>query len=640
MTNIAVLLPYEDMVEKTWNIIRENHYEIEYVKVIESANAVNEARLAAQQGAEIIIARGYHAQLIRSYTNIPLVDMRYHAQEIGLLIQQAKKMSHKEHPVIGLAAFENTLCDLSSMGELFGVELLISYINRIEEVPDILYDMKKKGADCVIGGDTVCREAEKIGCFSIKFQATEESVRDAIERAKSMAYAVENEKRNAAQFETVLDISFNGIIKINGAGRIIAINRLVENLLGKGMEEIKGELLFDIFPQFDRWIIDDILSGARENYSSAIELKGRNWMFLAAPIQFDGQVAGAILSLHAITEIFRKDRQLANDVRLHGYTAETRFKNIYTENSSMRAALNMAKEYSLSDSPVLIYAETGTEYYQIAEAIHNNSIRKGGPFVSVNINGLSEDKQMAVLFGDGRGLEAKNPYEKGAMIRANYGTIYIKDIDRLSIEAQYQVSRMILDGAVNRTDALPMENVDVRVIATTQKNLQFLANKGQFYEGLYYLMQGLVLEIPPINSRNEDLQYYIDRYFKEFCRKYNKYLVLSNGVRQKFQELRWKGNLLQLRSFLERLVLTATKRNITEQMIQKLYEGLYPYVGESGDGERIVVYKAEEALKISGLLEKYRGSRKLVAKELGISTTTLWRKMNKYGIESKYGVDE
>ena len=157
---------------------------------------------------------------------------------------------------------------------------------------------------------------------------------------------------------------------------------------------------------------------------------------------------------------------------------------------------------------------------------------------------------------------------------------------------------------------------------------------------MYYLMQGLVLEIPPINSRNEDLQYYIDRYFKEFCRKYNKYLVLSNGVRQKFQELRWKGNLLQLRSFLERLVLTATKRNITEQMIQKLYEGLYPYVGESGDGERIVVYKAEEALKISGLLEKYRGSRKLVAKELGISTTTLWRKMNKYGIESKYGVDE
>lgn len=184
-------------------------------------------------------------------------------------------------------------------------------MERIEEVPDLLHGMKKEGVDCVIGGDTVNREAEKIGCLSIKFKATGESIGDAMERAKNMAYAVENEKRNAAQFETVLDTSFNGIIKINSAGRIIAVNRLIENLLGKNMEDVKGELLYDMFPQIDKWIVDDILTGARENCSSSIEVRGRNWMFLAAPIQFDGQITGAILSLHAITEIVRKDRKLA-----------------------------------------------------------------------------------------------------------------------------------------------------------------------------------------------------------------------------------------------------------------------------------------------------------------------------------------
>ncbi len=639
MTKIAVLLPYKDMAETAQRVIDENHYQIDYVKVIESEDAVNEARIAAEQGADIIIARGYQAQLIKSYTNIPVVEMRFHAQEIGLLIQRAKRLSHKERPVIGLAAFENMLCDLSHMEELFGVRLLISYIERIEEVPDILHDMKREGADCVIGGDTVCQEAEKLGCYSVKFRATGESVRDAMERAKSMAYAVENEKRNTAQFETVLDTSFNGIIKINSGGRIIAVNRLVENLLGKDMEEVKGELLYDVFPQIDKWVVEAILKGERENCSSSAEIRGRNWMFLAAPIQFDEHITGAILSLHAITEIARKDRQMANHM-LHGYTAETHFSDIYTDNEAMRKVLEMAKEYSLSDSPVLIYGGTGTEYYHIAEAIHNSSIRKGGPFVSVNISGLKEEEQMAVLFGGRNGAAGKEPWGKGALVRASHGTILVKEIEKLTPSVQYQLTRVILDGALNRTDALPMDNVDVRVIGMTRKNLKYSVNKGLFQESLYYVLHGLTLEIPPLNRRSEDLRYYIDKYFTEFCRKYNKRLAITEGGYESLLEFAWQGHMLQVKAFMERLVLMAKKRSIAEGMIRKLYGELYPYVGESEGADKVVVYKNEEAVKIGELLKKHRGSRKLAAEELGISTTTLWRKMNKYGIESKYGFPE
>ena len=96
---------------------------------------------------------------------------------------------------------------------------------------------------------------------------------------------------------------------------------------------------------------------------------------------------------------------------------------------------------------------------------------------------------------------------------------------------------------------------------------------------------------------------------------------------------------MQLKAFLERLVLTANKRSIAEGTIRTLFGELYPYVGEVGGEEKLVVYKTEEAVKISELLKKHRGNRKLSAEELGISTTTLWRKMNKYGIESKFGMD-
>ena len=153
------------------------------------------------------------------------------------------------------------------------------------------------------------------------------------------------------------------------------------------------------------------------------------------------------------------------------------------------------------------------------------------------------------------------------------------------------------------------------------------------------MLHGLTLEIPPLNRRSEDLRYYIDRYFKEFYRKYNKYLVITEGGYAQLAQFSWQGNKLQLKAFLERLGLTAKKRSIAEGTIRTLFGELYPYVGEVGGEEKLVVYKTEEAVKISELLKKHRGNRKLAAEELGISTTTLWRKMNKYGIESKFGMD-
>lgn len=245
---------------------------------------------------------------------------------------------------------------------------------------------------------------------------------------------------------------------------------------------------------------------------------------------------------------------------------------------------------------------------------------------------------MSVLFGGRNGGAGKEPWGKGALVRASHGTILIKEIEKLTMQVQYQLTRVILDGALNRTDALPMDNVDVRVIGMARKNLQYSVNKGLFQESLYYVLHGLTLTIPPLNSRGEDLRYYIDLHFKEFCRKYNKPLVITEGGYECLLAFAWQGNMLQVKAFMERLVLMARKRSIGESLIRRLYGELYPYVGDIEGEDKVVVYQSEEAVRISELLRKYRGSRKLAAEELGISTTTLWRKMNKYGIESKYGV--
>ena len=637
MVKIGMLLPEERMVEPARKIIEENHLDVVYLEAVHTVDAVNKARVAVEAGAHILVARGYQAKLIKEYTNIPVVEIRFHAQEIGLLIQKAKTILKKEHPHIALIAFENMLCDMSYMEQLFDIRLDVIYLKRIEEAESIIADFEER-PDLIIGGEGTCRAAETMGYSTLFYQSTEESLKEALLAAKNASYAAESEKRNTAQFETVLDTSFNGIIKVNTEGKIIVVNKLIENLLGKNSDEVVGQYLTDVLPGIDSMLINNILSGKSENYSTSVSVRKKTWMAMIAPIQYDNQITGAILSLQKLADNSAKDIQ--GDMLLHGFAAQTRFEDIQTENTQMRRMLEIAKAYALSEHAVVIYGQAGTEDYLVAEAIHNNSIRKAGPYVSINMRGMDKEHQMEELFRREAGDTVSTFGAKGAMIKANHGTLFIKGIEHLTLRVQHQILRTMLSRAQMRTDAQPLDTLDVRIIGSSKINLKHLVEKGEFSEELYYMLQSLVLEIPSLNERPEDLRNCFDKELKIYKEKYNRPLSVTEGAYKKLQELRWTGNGIQLRSFCERLVLTAKKRMIDEVVLQNLYDELFPHVEESHGEKRILVYRSQETDELEELLERFHGNRKLVAEELGISTTTLWRRMKKYGIEANYGGNE
>lgn len=632
MVKIGMFLPEERMVEPARKIIEENHLDVVYLEAVHTVDAVNKARIAVEAGAHILVARGYQAKLIKEYTNIPVVEIRFHAQEIGLLIQKAKTILKKEHPHIALIAFENMLCDMSYMEQLFDIRLDVIYLKRIEEAESIIADFEER-PDLIIGGEGTCRAAETMGYSTLFYQSTEESLKEALLAAKNASYAAESEKRNTAQFETVLDTSFNGIIKVNAEGKVIVVNKLVENLLGKNSEDLVGKSLTEILPGIDSLLIENILSGKSESYSTSVSVRKKTWMAMIAPIQYDNQITGAILSLQKLADNSKKTKDIQGDMLLHGFAAQTKFEDIQTENAQMRKMLETAKMYALSEHAVMIYGQAGTEDYLLAEAIHNNSIRKVGPYVSINMRGMDKEHQMEELFRREAGDTVSTFGAKGAMIKANHGTLFIKGIEHLTL-------RTMLSRAQMRTDAQPLDTLDVRIIGSSKINLKHLVEKGEFSEELYYMLQSLVLEIPSLNERPEDLKNCFDKELKIYKEKYNRPLSVTEGAYKKLQELKWTGNGIQLRSFCERLVLTAKKRMIDEVVLQNLYDELFPHVEESHGEKRILVYRSQETDELEELLERFHGNRKLVAEELGISTTTLWRRMKKYGIEANYGGNE
>lgn len=634
MVKIALLVPNEDMLEAAREVVKERNIEVDYMKAIQTVNTVNEARMAVEAGAHIIVARGYQAKLIQKYTNIPLVEIRLHAQEIGLLLKKAKTIVRKETPRIGLVIFKNMLSDMSHIDELFGVKLLTAYLERLEDIPPRMQEISKLNPDLIIGGDSVCEEAERMGYPTIFYASTEVSIAEALLAARKMAFAADVEKQSAAQFETVLDTSFNGIIKINAEGNIIAANRQVENLIGKNAEDVIGFSVLSVFPEFEEAAVDSILSGRRENYTVSVNIRNQAWMLVMAPIQYDNIITGAILTLHRVSEVIRRNHDSIQDAYLHGFMAKTTFHDIPTGNAAMKRVLELAEQYALSERPVLINGEEGTEFYQIAEAIHNNSVRRTGPFVSVNLSEMSRERQEEMLFGRESGGE--EPRRAGALVRADHGTVFLKGIEWLTTDMQFQISKLLLPHEAVRTDARPMDNLDVRIIAYARKNLMHQVQVGSFGEELFYLMQGLYLEIPPLRDRPEDLLRYFAEYLQKYLQKYNKHLVLTDGAYKQIREFAWQGNRIQMEAFCERLVLTSNKRSIDEVHLRELYGQLYPNIVEVGGQEKIVIYSSPEAADLKKLLEKYHGNRALVAKELGISTTTLWRRMKKLGVEANY----
>lgn len=636
MVKIGMLLPEADMVPMAQKVVKDMNVEIACLKAISSVDAVNEARLAVEAGAKIVIARGYQAKMIKHYTNIPLIEMKLHAQEIGLLLQKAKLMVKKEHPVIALIAFDNMLCDMSYMEELFGVTLKVAVMKRSEETPGILDEMEAYHPDLVIGGEITCNEAERRGYLTLFYRATEESIKEALESARTMAFAAEIEKQNTAQFETVLDTSFNGIVKVNMDGNIIVVNKLVEKLIGKEKEDVVGCALTEVFPQIDMELVGRILKGESENLSTSISLGNKAFMLLMAPIEYDEVINGAIITLHQIADGARGTKRESNKMLLHGFSAKTDFGSIYTENAWMKKVLEDAKTFALSESPILIYGQAGIEDYLIAEAIHNNSNRKAGPYVSINMRGMDKEHQMEELFRREPVESQRDMAGKGAMIKADHGTLFIKGMEHLTLRVQHQILRTMLSRAQMRTDVQPIDSVDVRIIGSSKVDLKQMVQQGTFSEEFYYMLQGLTLKVPSLNQRAEDLRHYFDREFGRYSEMYNRHLKITDGGYQKLSELPWNGNMIQLKAFCERLVLSTEKRVVDEIVLQKLFEELYPEMKEIKGESRMVIYRSPESTRLAEILERCHGNRNQAAKELGISTTTLWRRMKKYGVEAKY----
>lgn len=633
MGKIALLVSREEMIHQAHNILQEKKFEIQEMRVIRTENTVMEARRSIADGATIIIARGLQASIIKQYTDAPVVEIVLTAQEMALLVMRAKQIAGKEKPTVAVVGFRNMFCDMSYFDELYNIELKTYFADQGAELPVIVRKAISDGADVVIGGDTAVSIATEVGVPSLFLSMTEDSMRQAFATAENMEYAMNVEKKTAAQMETLLDYSYSGVIRLDGAGLITAVNPLMEDMIGKTEGELKGQDIRTAAPMIGKEAWNRVF-GDGEDYSLFFEWNGTPIFAVLAPVLYDSRVDGAIVTCHKMKKkTVTPERSNGNQKRENNRALPplVRFDDILQKSKAMQECIRKANLYALSEHPVVLIGEPGTEKRMLAESIHNSSIRAREPFLDVPCEGLSGEEQKNMIFGNG-----------GAALQVQGGTLLIRDVEQLTAANQYRLYQLIRFHVCHGADIASLRKVDVRVMVTIARPLSELMAEGKISQDLYYLLSGLELFVPPLRERKEDLKTKIEETIRDCCEHYSRYHVLTKGAMEILLDYPWKGNLFQIESFCERLILMAGKRSIDEIAVKRLLEELYPerILGCDGtqtkEADRIQNQQQEimpdQEVRIRELLYKFSGNREKTAQALGISKATLWRHMKKYGI--------
>lgn len=628
MANIAVLVPRIKMLIQAEKMAKEMGMKLHKLQVIETQDSVQAARAAIEEGANIIVARGLQSNLIQRATNIPVIELRLTGQEQGLLIARAKKIINKEKPHIAIIGFKNMYSNTDHYEELYDIKLSTYIVDEMDEIQGAVESARDNDADLIIGGDSTNDIAYSLGIPAIFNEATEESVAEALRAAKKTAYAIDVEKQAASQIDSLFETTLDGIIRLDAKQCITAVNQIVRDTLGKTETELLGRHFSNYINGIDNDFIDAILSGDQSHDSTAAQIHNTQLMATAAPIKSGNEITGCVLTLRKMAELSQNNESRLHDMYIQGFVARGNFDYIERQSKKIRKCIHLANMYSLSRSPVVIYGEVGTEKELFAQAIHNNSARRNHPYVSVNCFDSSDEKQALFLFG--------NDEEKGALYSANFGTLHIGNIQNLTSQCQYRLYKLITQRSLIQNDITRSMSLDVRIVASSDVDLTISVKHGDFMKELYFLLQTFTIILPPLRDSQEDIKRLADKYIDEYIKKYSKYIVLTTGGIKALKDYEWKGNLIQLKQFCELLVLTAKKRTIDEGHIKELLINTYPDVALETNTERITVYKNPEALRIIDVLERHGGSRNKAAEELGISTTTLWRKIKKFGINENF----
>ncbi|HZG73858.1 MAG TPA: sigma 54-interacting transcriptional regulator [Chondromyces sp.] len=442
------------------------------------------------------------------------------------------------------------------------------------------------------------------------------------------------------QLETIIKHAYDGIVMTDEEGTITMANPPLCDLFSLTYEEAIKKHVDEVFPQLK---LSSVFESRTIEVSDFMEMKGIKFMVNRIPIIEEGEVIGAIgkvmfRRIHEVRQVFKKLE--AKESQVKGYknqperldTSRYTWDQIISADNNIERIKQSAKKAAKGLSTVLIRGESGTGKELFAHAIHSSSTRKGKPFVTVNCAAIPEQLLESEFFGyeEGAFTGARSKGKAGKFDLANGGTLFLDEIGDMSLPLQAKMLRVLQEKEFYRVGGTKRVHVDVRIIAATNQRLEQLVSEGRFREDLYYRLNVISFQIPPLRERSQDIPLLCEYFMEELNRTLGTSITsIDKEALAYLMNFDWPGNIRELRNVMERAMTFAEhgkirREDLPEYMVQQAQQHSFPSHIHSTP---LLVHAEKQA--IESALSTAKGNKTKAASLLGISRSSLYEKMKK-----------
>lgn len=449
-----------------------------------------------------------------------------------------------------------------------------------------------------------------------------------LQTAVSLVKLTEEILKERYQVEAIVNSTHDGVVAVDKDGNIILVNKHAKNILGLE-EDAQGRSITEFIPQSD--MIRVLEAGKSERDDIAL-VGGRQIVINRSPVIVKGKIVGAVSNFKEITDIQKVELQLRKKLHQNGLEAKYHLRDIIGETPEILEAKELARKFAGTGSTVLITGESGTGKELFAQGIHSASDRALGPFVAVNCAVLPENLLESEIFGYEKGAftGAVKEGKPGLFELAHGGTLFLDEIGEVSLQIQALLLRVLQEKTIRRVGGERIIPVDVRIITATNRNLEEEVEKRHFRSDLYYRLNVLTLELPPLRHRLADIPKLVDSFLIEFNdERKQKINTVEKELITLFQQYDWPGNIRELRNTIERMAVLEEGNSLGLHGAKFLLEKLRrKNILKDVPNDHSIKHKEKELILTT--LEKFANNKKLTAQALGIDRSTLWRKMKEY----------
>ena len=610
MSLILFAAPAADIAQKAERIIRRRQLDIPVITADDKS--VRDVVLAYPDPF-VVISRGGVAEEIKQIPGRTVVEVTTSFNDILAAVASLDAHGMRR---IAVVMRGNILFETPQNFSLSGLDILVRPCDTYEEIEATVRSLAQtKKVDGIAGCRYAVRVAQEVRIPNAYVDTSEKSIEKAIDDALKILDAKRKESLQLERLEAVIENIDEGVVVLDEQDRPAFFNDEANDLF-------RGSLHTDFA---------EVMGTELKEYAGErlVTIQGRKALFRMVPVGMRNRRENTVLIFHEAEAISKQEQKVRSSLYQKGFYARIRFPDIRTESERMKEIIARAEKFARTNANVLILGETGTGKEGMAQSIHNASHRAKKPFVSVNCASIPPSLIESELFGyvEGAFTGARRAGKKGLFELADGGTIFLDEIAELPLDIQGRLLRVLQEREIMRVGDDRIIALDIRMICATNKDLRALVAENKFREDLYYRVNVLKVQLPPLRERREDILPLLRHYFSRYAPQEDFDQFIQKHLQERLLAYDWPGNIRELRNIAEVFASLGDAAPDAAQLDELLGAHRASTTRDTIEIPLGLSIKEVELALIERMLETHTPDETCAV--LGISRVTLWRRLRR-----------